>query len=63
MHIPMALAKLNDERAIPILTKIIEKSIQLENNDSDSSDGILSSGGSGRLVQESCLALASFISM
>jgi hypothetical protein len=63
MHIPNALAKLGDQRAIPLLVKIIEEQIKTTNDDSDSSDGFLSSGGSGRLVVESCLALSTFISM
>jgi hypothetical protein len=62
MHIPKALAKLADDRAIPLLIKMIEEPVKIENDDSDSSDGLFSSGGSGRLVVESCLALASFIS-
>jgi hypothetical protein len=63
MHIPMALAKLNDERAIPLLIKIIKKpSTQVEDNDSDSSDDF-SVSGTPRLVLESYSALESLISM
>ncbi|CAF4462200.1 unnamed protein product [Rotaria sp. Silwood2] len=61
MNIPTALGKLGDPRAIPLLVKIIEHTMDEENEDSDSSDGLFSSGGKGRLVVESCLALASFI--
>ncbi len=62
MHIPMSLAKLGDRRAIPLLIKMIEKPIEVENDDSDSSDGLFSSGGTSRLVPECCLALSTFIS-
>ncbi|CAF3624155.1 unnamed protein product [Rotaria sp. Silwood1] len=61
MDIPKALGKLGDSRAIPLLIKIIENPMRQENDDSDSSDEIFSSGGKDRLVVESCLALASFI--
>ncbi len=66
MHIPMALAKLGDPRAIPLLIKMIKESIVVENgddsDDSDSSDDV-TSGSTSRLVNESCLALASFFRM
>jgi hypothetical protein len=61
MHIPAALAKLGDRRAVPILIKIIEEPIENEKRDSDSSDDLFSGGGTHRLVEESCLALAAFI--
>jgi len=59
----MALGKLGDQRAIPLLIKMIEEPIKTTNNDGDSSDGFFSSGGTGRLVVESCLALSTFISI
>ena len=61
MAIPTTLGKLGDPRAIPLLGKMIENLMRSENNDSDSSDGIFSSGGKDRLAVESCLALAYFI--
>ncbi|CAF1231088.1 unnamed protein product [Rotaria sordida] len=60
MDIPTALGKLGDPKAIPLLMKIIENPMSQANEDSDSSDGIFSSGGKNRLVIESCLALATF---
>ncbi len=63
MDIPRALGKLGDPRAIPLLIKMIEEPIVVENDDSDSSDELCTSGGTGRLVTESCLALAAFFCM
>ncbi|CAF4171322.1 unnamed protein product [Rotaria magnacalcarata] len=63
MHIPTALGKLGDLRAIPLLEKIIKNSIGKDSDvyESDSSDGLFSSCGKDRLTVESCLALAPFI--
>jgi hypothetical protein len=47
MDIPKALVKLTDGRAIPLLIKIIEDPIKIENDDIDSTDGIFSLGGMG----------------
>jgi hypothetical protein len=61
MGIPLILSKLDDPRAIPVLIKMIEKPIEYENNDLDSSDDeIFSSIQISRLIKQSCLALASF---
>ncbi len=59
----MSLAKLGDQRAIPLLINMIKKPIKTENDDSDSLDGLFSSGGTDLLVVESCLALSTFISI
>jgi HEAT repeat protein len=63
MHIPRALGKLGDPRAIPLLINMIEEPIVVENDDSDSSDDCFTSGGSTRLVIESRSALATFLRM
>lgn len=63
MNIPTTLAKLNDPRAIPLLINIIQEPFDIENDDSDSSDEIITSRTSTRLIKESCLALASFYRM
>ncbi len=52
MNIPMSLAKLGDRRAIPLLIKIIEKLIKIENDDGDSADELFLSGETSRLVAE-----------
>ena len=43
----MSLAKLGDQRAISLLIKMIEKPIKIESHDSDSSDGLFLSRGTG----------------
>ncbi len=63
MHIPRALAKLGDSRAVPFLINMIEEPIVVENDDSDSSDELFASGGTSRLVSECCIALSTFFSM
>ena len=63
MHIPDALAKLGDRRAIPVLIKIIKEPLEHANNDSDSSDNFTATGGKYRLIDESCIALATFFGM
>ncbi len=64
MHIPMALAKLGDRRAIPLLIKMIKEPIVIENgDDSDSSDEFLTYGSTSRLISESHSALATFLRM
>ncbi|CAF0748618.1 unnamed protein product [Adineta steineri] len=60
MHIPNALGKLGDHRAIPLLIKMIVEPTDTQNDNSDSSDDFLLSGGSSRLIVECCLALSSF---
>ncbi|CAF3992796.1 unnamed protein product, partial [Adineta steineri] len=60
MHIPNALGKLGDRRAIPLLIKMIEEPTDTQNDNSDSSDDFLLSGGTSRLIVECCLALSSF---
>ena len=61
MAIPTALGKLGDTRAISLLAKIIESASVSKDDDSDSSDDPLFSGGKDRLAIECCFALASFI--
>ena len=63
MHIPLALAKLGDRRAVPLLIKIVKEPIVVvDNDDSDSSDEMFATGGTHRLPGECCLALSAFFS-
>jgi hypothetical protein len=61
MDIPFIFPKLEDPRVIPLLIEIIEKAIEYQNNDLDSSDKqMFSSIQISRLIKQSCLALSSF---
>jgi hypothetical protein len=66
MHIPMALAKLGDLRAVPLLIKMIKEPIVIEKSygsDSSSSDDSFIYGSTTRLISESYSALRSFFRM
>lgn len=62
MHIPLALAKLGDSRAVPLLIKIVKEPLVVENDDTDSSDEMFATGGTHRLAGECCIALSTFFS-
>lgn len=62
MHIPLAMAKLGDRRAVPLLIKMIKEPVVVDNDDSDSSDELFTTGGTHRLTGECCLALSAFFS-